>query len=194
MRSAWSRGSRKRLHPSENHPKQVTALAEREGFEPSMRCRIHTFQACSFDRSDTSPGWRWLAAHGPSAKLGRAAIRPSRIPAHALAATVAPFRAWRGSQPDVAGGPDWTAIDPAIRAAQSSGSWQAKTGGARVRKMFAASLARWARTRTVRCPCCRKNGRAQSEGGILVARRPLWPTASAAGAAGPWGSRWIGRG
>ena len=59
---------------------------------------------------------------------GRAAIRSSLIPAHALAATVAPFRAWRGSQPDVAGGPDWTAIDPAIRAAQSSGSRWAKTG------------------------------------------------------------------
>src|SRR5690606_26269482 len=31
-------------------------MAEREGFEPSVRlCRTHTFQACSFDRSDTSP-------------------------------------------------------------------------------------------------------------------------------------------
>ena len=31
-------------------------MAEREGFEPSIRgYRIHTFQACSFDRSDTSP-------------------------------------------------------------------------------------------------------------------------------------------
>ena len=30
-------------------------VAVREGFEPSIRCRIHTFQACSFDRSDTSP-------------------------------------------------------------------------------------------------------------------------------------------
>jgi hypothetical protein len=31
-------------------------LAEREGFEPSIRfCRIHDFQSCSFDRSDTSP-------------------------------------------------------------------------------------------------------------------------------------------
>ena len=38
-------------------------LAEREGFEPSIRCRIHTFQACSFDRSDTSPGGNsiWVA-------------------------------------------------------------------------------------------------------------------------------------
>ena len=31
-------------------------LAEREGFEPSIRgCRIHAFQACAFDRSATSP-------------------------------------------------------------------------------------------------------------------------------------------
>ena len=35
-------------------------LAEREGFEPSMGYSpIHTFQACSFSRSDTSPiGWQ----------------------------------------------------------------------------------------------------------------------------------------
>jgi len=46
---------------------------------------------------------------------GRAAIQSSLIPAHALTATVAPFRAWRGSQPDVAGGPDWIAIDPAMQ-------------------------------------------------------------------------------
>jgi hypothetical protein len=31
-------------------------LAEREGFEPSIRYkRIHTFQACSLSHSDTSP-------------------------------------------------------------------------------------------------------------------------------------------
>ena len=30
-------------------------LAEREGFEPSIACAIHTFQACSFSHSDTSP-------------------------------------------------------------------------------------------------------------------------------------------
>ena len=34
----------------------VATLAEREGFEPSVRgYRTHAFQACSFDRSDTSP-------------------------------------------------------------------------------------------------------------------------------------------
>ncbi len=30
-------------------------MAEKEGFEPSIRCRIHTFQACAFDHSATSP-------------------------------------------------------------------------------------------------------------------------------------------
>ena len=33
----------------------VSNMAVREGFEPSIRCRIHTFQACSFSHSDTSP-------------------------------------------------------------------------------------------------------------------------------------------
>ena len=38
-------------------PFRYLNLAEREGFEPSIRfCRIHTFQACAFDRSATSPG------------------------------------------------------------------------------------------------------------------------------------------
>ena len=30
-------------------------MAEKEGFEPSIRFRIHTFQACAFDHSATSP-------------------------------------------------------------------------------------------------------------------------------------------
>jgi hypothetical protein len=30
-------------------------MAERKGFEPLIRCRIHTFQACAFDRSAISP-------------------------------------------------------------------------------------------------------------------------------------------
>ena len=30
-------------------------MAEREGFEPSIPCGIHTFQACAFGRSATSP-------------------------------------------------------------------------------------------------------------------------------------------
>src|SRR6185369_10174313 len=32
-----------------------TTLAERVGFEPTIRCRIHAFQACAFCRSATSP-------------------------------------------------------------------------------------------------------------------------------------------
>ena len=32
----------------------VTGFAERKGFEPSIRCRIHAFQACSLNHSDTS--------------------------------------------------------------------------------------------------------------------------------------------
>ena len=39
-------------------------MAEREGFEPSMGYQpIHTFQACSFGRSDTSP--KVEATHQP---------------------------------------------------------------------------------------------------------------------------------
>ena len=52
---------------------RMKQVAEREGFEPSMSCPIHAFQACSFDRSDTSPrrpdgGWRShpaLTRHSP---------------------------------------------------------------------------------------------------------------------------------
>ena len=33
-------------------------MAVRGGFEPPIRCRIHTFQACSFSHSDTSPNCR----------------------------------------------------------------------------------------------------------------------------------------
>ena len=35
----------------------MSYMAEREGFEPSIRCRIHTFQACAFDRSAISPNF-----------------------------------------------------------------------------------------------------------------------------------------
>ena len=31
-------------------------FAEREGFEPSVPCGTHAFQACSIGHSDTSPG------------------------------------------------------------------------------------------------------------------------------------------
>ncbi len=38
-------------------PSGLCNVAVREGFEPSIRCRIHTFQACSFSHSDTSPNF-----------------------------------------------------------------------------------------------------------------------------------------
>jgi len=39
--------------------RQAALLEPRRGFsfEPSIRCRIHTFQACSFSHSDTSPNF-----------------------------------------------------------------------------------------------------------------------------------------
>ena len=47
-------------------------MAVRGGFEPPIRCRIHTFQACSFSHSDTSP--YCFAAHtgwATGANLGK---------------------------------------------------------------------------------------------------------------------------
>src|SRR2546430_6393037 len=35
--------------------RDLAQLAERVGFEPTIRCRIHAFQACAFGRSATSP-------------------------------------------------------------------------------------------------------------------------------------------
>ncbi|TNV21890.1 hypothetical protein FH968_03125, partial [Buttiauxella sp. B2] len=43
-----------------------------EGFEPSIRCRIHTFQACSFSHSDTSPFCCSCTA-GTGANVGKSA-------------------------------------------------------------------------------------------------------------------------
>ena len=34
-------------------------MAEKEGFEPSIRYRIHTFQACAIDHSAISPIYRF---------------------------------------------------------------------------------------------------------------------------------------
>ena len=39
-------------------------MAVRGGFEPPIRCRIHTFQACSFSHSDTSPNCFAAKPHG----------------------------------------------------------------------------------------------------------------------------------
>src|SRR5215218_8585014 len=41
----------------------AVCVAEREGFEPSIRfCRILTFQASAFDHSATAPQYRWKGA------------------------------------------------------------------------------------------------------------------------------------
>ena len=45
-------------------------MAVRGGFEPPIRCRIHTFQACSFSHSDTSP-YCCSCATGTGANLGK---------------------------------------------------------------------------------------------------------------------------
>ena len=59
---ATSSTPRKRATKLRHSPKQVGRgypgpfLAEREGFEPSVRfCRTQHFQCCTFDHSDTSP-------------------------------------------------------------------------------------------------------------------------------------------
>ena len=53
-------GSRDLARPVESireaHCRKIERMAEREGFEPSIRgYRIHTFQACAFDHSATAP-------------------------------------------------------------------------------------------------------------------------------------------
>ena len=51
------------LSPPNQKPREcgVFGLAEREGFEPSIRgYRIHAFQACAFNHSATSPIFRYL--------------------------------------------------------------------------------------------------------------------------------------
>ena len=45
-------------------------MAVRGGFEPPIRCRIHTFQACSFSHSDTSPYCRSCVT-GTGANVGK---------------------------------------------------------------------------------------------------------------------------
>src|SRR2546430_6824682 len=42
--------------PPTRYAHSLLHLAERVGFEPTIRCRIHAFQACAFGRSATSPG------------------------------------------------------------------------------------------------------------------------------------------
>ena len=70
----------------------LDCVAEREGFEPSIRfCRILTFQASAFDHSATAPHFAcrgaagWLAKAGPDS--GDPLIRAGRD---------APYRASMG--------------------------------------------------------------------------------------------------
>ena len=85
---------------SKRGTRPLLELAEREGFEPSKSYPLHTFQACSFDRSDTSP----------TDSFTMVVTQSSHTPAHESAATVAPFRAWRSSQLAVARGPERVTI------------------------------------------------------------------------------------
>ncbi len=48
-------GRYKRKKPVLSYRLLSEMMAVRGGFEPPIRCRIHTFQACSFSHSDTSP-------------------------------------------------------------------------------------------------------------------------------------------
>ena len=43
-------------------PKPFVHIAEREGFEPSLRFRKHAFQACAFNHSATSPKYLKIRA------------------------------------------------------------------------------------------------------------------------------------
>ena len=56
-------------------------MAEREGFEPSIRfCRILTFQASAFDHSATAPHLLWKGAHlGLHCRAGKLAA-PAQLP------------------------------------------------------------------------------------------------------------------
>ena len=53
-------------------------MAVRGGFEPPIRCRIHTFQACSFSHSDTSPNFLSSIA-GTGANLGKSALKVNKL-------------------------------------------------------------------------------------------------------------------
>ena len=52
-------------------------MAVRGGFEPPIRCRIHTFQACSFSHSDTSPYCHpVVTGTGANVRKSRTAVNP----------------------------------------------------------------------------------------------------------------------
>ena len=60
---------------------KMRVMAEREGFEPSIRCRIHTFQACAFDHSATSP---WARSLAQPYRLDEQATRQKEVPSSIL--------------------------------------------------------------------------------------------------------------
>ena len=53
-------------------------MAVRGGFEPPIRCRIHTFQACSFSHSDTSP-YCLPVVTGTGANVGKSACAVNQL-------------------------------------------------------------------------------------------------------------------
>ena len=53
-------------------------MAVRGGFEPPIRCRIHTFQACSFSHSDTSP-YCLPSIAGTSANVGKRLVSVNKL-------------------------------------------------------------------------------------------------------------------
>jgi hypothetical protein len=66
-------------------------MAEGVGFEPTIRfCRIHTFQACAFDRSATPPG-----NAGTLAKCARHASARNYLKSDPLSKILGLVRCWR---------------------------------------------------------------------------------------------------
>ena len=59
------------------HASSSSNMAVRGGFEPPIRCRIHTFQACSFSHSDTSPYCHpVVVGTGANVRKSRTAVNP----------------------------------------------------------------------------------------------------------------------
>lgn len=70
-------------------------MAEREGFEPSIRfCRILTFQASAFDHSATAPHALEADPLRARAAQGKPPAKPSIILASAMSFPVTPPALW----------------------------------------------------------------------------------------------------
>ena len=54
-------------------------MAVREGVEPSIPCDIHTFQACSFGHSDTSPIYNTTFLANPRLSMRHARYHPTGV-------------------------------------------------------------------------------------------------------------------